>query len=68
MAKASATMGMGVRKDDALTSIYLIRHGDYDELVDGKAVENPGSRRRAFGRPNSCAIAWRAQARSRPMC
>src|SRR5215831_19828621 len=30
------------RKDDALTSIYLIRHGDYDELVDGKAVENPG--------------------------
>ena len=42
MAKASATMGMGVRKDDALTSIYLIRHGDYDELVDGKAVENPG--------------------------
>jgi 2,3-bisphosphoglycerate-dependent phosphoglycerate mutase len=25
-----------------LTSIYLIRHGDYDELVDGKAVENPG--------------------------
>jgi probable phosphoglycerate mutase len=30
------------RKDDALTSIYLIRHGDYDELVDGKSVENPG--------------------------
>jgi probable phosphoglycerate mutase len=25
-----------------LTSIYLIRHGDYDDLVDGKAVENPG--------------------------
>ncbi len=42
MAKASATMGMGVRKDDALTSIYLIRHGDYDELVEGQPVENPG--------------------------
>ena len=25
-----------------MTSIYLIRHGDYDELVDGKPVENPG--------------------------
>jgi 2,3-bisphosphoglycerate-dependent phosphoglycerate mutase len=25
-----------------LTSIYLIRHGDYDELMDGKLVENPG--------------------------
>jgi probable phosphoglycerate mutase len=35
-------MGAEVRKDDALTSIYLIRHGDYDELVDGKPVENPG--------------------------
>jgi probable phosphoglycerate mutase len=34
-------MGAGVRKDDALTSIYLIRHGDYDELVDDKPVENP---------------------------
>jgi probable phosphoglycerate mutase len=31
-----------LRKDDALTSLYLIRHGDYDELVDGKPVENPG--------------------------
>ena len=31
-----------MRKDNALTSIYLIRHGDYDELVDGKPVENPG--------------------------
>jgi probable phosphoglycerate mutase len=31
-----------MRKDAALTSIYLIRHGDYDELVDGKPVENPG--------------------------
>ncbi|HEY7093564.1 MAG TPA: histidine phosphatase family protein [Ktedonobacterales bacterium] len=30
-----------MRKDDALTSIYLIRHGDYDELVDDKPVENP---------------------------
>jgi probable phosphoglycerate mutase len=35
-------MGAKARKDDALTSIYLIRHGDYDELVDGKPVENPG--------------------------
>jgi len=35
-------MSMEARKDDALTSIYLIRHGDYDELVDGKPVENPG--------------------------
>jgi len=35
-------MSMKARKDDALTSIYLIRHGDYDELVDGKPVENPG--------------------------
>jgi probable phosphoglycerate mutase len=25
-----------------LTLIYLIRHGDYDELVDGEAVESPG--------------------------
>jgi 2,3-bisphosphoglycerate-dependent phosphoglycerate mutase len=31
-----------MRKGDVLTSIYLIRHGDYDELVDGKPVENPG--------------------------
>jgi probable phosphoglycerate mutase len=35
-------MGATARKDDVLTSIYLIRHGDYDELVDGKSVENPG--------------------------
>jgi len=35
-------MSMEARKDDALTSIYLVRHGDYDELVDGKPVENPG--------------------------
>jgi probable phosphoglycerate mutase len=35
-------MSAEMRRDDALTSIYLIRHGDYDELVDGKAVENPG--------------------------
>jgi probable phosphoglycerate mutase len=35
-------IGAEVRKDAALTSIYLIRHGDYDELVDGKPVENPG--------------------------
>lgn len=25
-----------------MTSVYLIRHADYDELVDGKAAENPG--------------------------
>jgi probable phosphoglycerate mutase len=25
-----------------LTLIYLIRHGDYDDLVEGNAVENPG--------------------------
>jgi probable phosphoglycerate mutase len=31
-----------LRKDDVLTSIYLIRHGDYDEVVDGKPAENPG--------------------------
>jgi probable phosphoglycerate mutase len=35
-------MGATARKDDALTSIYLIRHGDYDEFVDGKPVDNPG--------------------------
>jgi 2,3-bisphosphoglycerate-dependent phosphoglycerate mutase len=35
-------MGAKTRKDDVLTSIYLIRHGDYDEIVDGKPVENPG--------------------------
>jgi probable phosphoglycerate mutase len=35
-------MGAKARKDDALTSIYLIRHGDYDELEDGKLAENPG--------------------------
>jgi probable phosphoglycerate mutase len=35
-------VGAKARKDDAVTSIYLIRHGDYDELVDGKPVENPG--------------------------
>src|SRR5690348_11661528 len=35
-------MSTEARKDDALTSIYLVRHGDYDELVDGKPVENPG--------------------------
>jgi probable phosphoglycerate mutase len=34
-------MGAKARKDDMLTSIYLIRHGDYDETVDGKPVENP---------------------------
>ena len=34
-------MGAKARKDDALTSIYLIRHGDYDELVDGNPVDNP---------------------------
>jgi probable phosphoglycerate mutase len=34
-------MGAEARKDDALTSIYLIRHGDYDELVDGTSAENP---------------------------
>jgi broad specificity phosphatase PhoE len=35
-------MGAKARKDDALTSMFLIRHGDYDEIVDGKPVENPG--------------------------
>jgi probable phosphoglycerate mutase len=38
----ASTSDASARKDDTLTSIYLIRHGDYDELVDGKPVEDPG--------------------------
>ena len=40
--KLAPRLGAEIRRDDALISIYLIRHGDYDELVDGKPVENPG--------------------------
>jgi probable phosphoglycerate mutase len=31
-----------MRRSSALTHIYLIRHGDYDEHVDGQSVDNPG--------------------------
>jgi hypothetical protein len=42
LAAASPRAHAADPKPTGVRTIYLIRHGDYDELVNGKPVENPG--------------------------